>query len=70
MLVASLDAVSGSVMQNAERISPASSGFSQASFCSSVPQCHSTSMFPVSGGLQLKTSGAIKLCPVASAMGA
>ena len=70
MLVASLDAVSGSVMQKAERISPARSGLSQRSFCSTVPQCHSTSMFPVSGALQLKISGAIRLWPVASATGA
>ena len=70
MLVASLEAVSGSVMQNADRISPARSGFSHRSFWSSVPQCHSTSMFPVSGALQLKISGASRLCPVASAMGA
>ncbi len=37
MLVASDEATSGSVMQNAERISPASSGFSHCSFCSALP---------------------------------
>ena len=37
MLVASDDATSGSVMAKAERISPASSGSSHCSFCSSVP---------------------------------
>src|SRR5579863_1789779 len=37
MLVASEEATSGSVMQKQERISPASNGLSQRSFCSSVP---------------------------------
>ena len=37
MLVASLEATSGSVMAKAERISPAISGGSQRSFCSGVP---------------------------------
>src|SRR5258708_39096355 len=37
MLVASEEATSGSVMEKQERISPASSGFSQRSFCSGVP---------------------------------
>ena len=37
MLVASDEATSGSVMQKAERISPASSGSSQSCFCASVP---------------------------------
>jgi N-carbamoyl-L-amino-acid hydrolase len=37
MLVASLDATSGSVMANDERISPASSGVSQRSCCALVP---------------------------------
>src|SRR6266481_9620426 len=58
MLVASEEATSGSVMQKQERISPASSGFSQRSFCSSLPYRASTSMLPVSGAEQLKTSGA------------
>ncbi len=70
MLVASDDATSGSVMQNTERISPASSGVSQRAFCSSVPYFQSTSMLPVSGALQLKTSGAMKLRPISSASGA
>src|SRR3546814_7363908 len=43
MLVASLDATSGSVMQNAERISPASRGLSQRCLCSSLPYFHNTS---------------------------
>ena len=37
MLVASLEATSGSVIEKAERISPASSGSSQRFFCSAVP---------------------------------
>lgn len=37
MLVASDEATSGSVMQNAERISPASSGASQRACCPGVP---------------------------------
>ena len=36
-LVASEEATSGSVIANADRISPASRGFSQRSFCASVP---------------------------------
>src|SRR3546814_5542166 len=70
MLVASLDATSGSVMQNAERISPASRGLSQRCLCSSLPYFHNTSMLPVSGASQLKTSGARKLLPISSASGA
>ena len=49
MFLASDEATSGSVMANAERISPASSGFSHRSFCSAVPTRSSTSMLPVSG---------------------
>ncbi len=37
MLVASLEATAGSVIAKPERISPASSGLSQRSFCSSLP---------------------------------
>ena len=37
IFVASEDATLGSVMAKHERISPASSGFSQCSFCSGVP---------------------------------
>ena len=70
MLVASEEATSGSVMQNAERISPARSGFSQRCFCAAEPYFTSTSMLPVSGALQLKTSGAIEERPVISARGA
>ena len=70
MFVASEEATSGSVMQNAERISPASSGLSQRARCSREPKCSSTSMLPVSGALQLNTSLAISERPMRSASGA
>ena len=57
--MASDDATSGSVIANAERISPSSSGFSHRCFCSSVPNNMSVSMLPVSGAPQLIASGAI-----------
>ena len=59
MFVASDDATSGSVIANAERISPSSSGSSHCCFCSSVPNRWSVSMFPVSGAWQLIASGAM-----------
>ena len=37
MLVASDEATAGSVIRNAERISPASSGLSHLAFCSGDP---------------------------------
>ena len=67
---ASEEATSGSVMRNALRISPASSGSSQRSFCSCEPYLSRTSMFPVSGALQLNTSGARNERPISSATGA
>ena len=71
MLRASLDATAGSVIENALRISPASSGSSHCFFCSSVPNMCSTSMLPVSGAAQFTASGAISvLQPVNSASGA
>jgi hypothetical protein len=71
MLVASLLATSGSVMANADRISPASSGSSHCFFCSSVPSRCSSSMLPVSGAAQLMASGArSRLHPDSSAIGA
>ncbi len=70
MLVASEDATSGSVMQNAERIVPSSSGASQRARWASEPKCSSTSMLPVSGALQLHTSLAINERPMCSARGA
>ncbi len=70
MLVASLEATAGSVIANAERISPSSSGRSQMSCCSGVPNIVSTSMLPVSGAEQLHASLAIGLRPMISASGA
>ncbi len=67
MLVASDEATSGSVIRNAERISPASSGARYFSLCSSVPKWWKTSMLPVSGAEQLKTSAAIRALPISSA---
>src|SRR4029077_10210095 len=64
IFVASDDATPGSVMAKHERISPARSGLSHRSFCSGVPYRASTSMLPVSGAEQLKTSGAIALRPI------
>ena len=59
MLVASDEATPGSVIANAERISPASRGSSQFCFCSGVPNRCSVSMLPVSGAWQLIASGAM-----------
>ena len=70
MVEASDEATSGSVMRNTERIRPSSSGSSHRSFCSSEPYLSSTSMLPVSGALQLNTSGARNERPVCSATGA
>ncbi len=58
MLVASELATSGSVIAKPERISPSSSGRSQRSCCSGVPNWARISMLPVSGAEQLKTSEA------------
>src|SRR4029078_7082452 len=49
MLVASDEATSGSVIRNAERMSPSISGFSHSSFCSRVPQRLITFILPLSG---------------------
>ena len=71
MLVASEDATSGSVMANADRIWPSSSGSSHCDFCSGVPNMCSTSMLPVLGASQLIASGAMcELQPVISATAA
>ena len=58
MLVASLEATAGSVMQNADLILPSSSGRSQRSCCCGEPNSASTSMLPVSGAAQFRASGA------------
>ena len=71
MLVASDDATSGSVIANADRMLPSSSGASQRSFCSGLPNMASTSMLPVSGAAQLSAGGArCPARPVISASGA
>ena len=57
MLVASDDATSGSVMQNAERIVARQQRLQPAlALLRRCRTCSSTSMLPVSGALQLKTS--------------
>src|SRR5207253_11064121 len=56
MLVASELATSGTVIANAERISPLSRGSSHVFFCSSVPNCARISIFLVFGAAQLHTS--------------
>ena len=67
MLVASDEATSGSVMAKADRMRPSSSGTSHSSFCWSVPNRASTSMFPVSGAEQFMASEARWLRPASSA---
>jgi hypothetical protein len=69
MLVASDDATPGSVMQNAERISPASSGFSQRSLLAGEAKRSRISMLPVSGAEQLKTSPDQPTRPITSHSG-
>ncbi len=70
MFVASELATAGSVIANAERMSPSSSGRSQRSCCSGVPNSERTSMLPVSGAEQLHASEAMWLRPSSSASGA
>jgi len=69
--VASDEATAGSVIANADRIRPSSSGSSHSLRCASVPNSASTSMFPVSGAEQFSAAGAMAgLRPVISASGA
>mmetsp|Transcript_10348 Transcript_10348/g.34177 ORF Transcript_10348/g.34177 Transcript_10348/m.34177 type:complete len:232 (-) Transcript_10348:1278-1973(-) len=63
-------ATPGSVMPKQLRISPSSNGRSHRAFWASVPNWAMTSMFPVSGALQLKISGATRDRPMASQTGA
>src|SRR5438477_3321668 len=70
MLVASDDATFGSVIANADRILPSSSGCSHCFLRSSLAYRSNTSMFPVSGAEQLKTSGARCERPMSSQSGA
>ena len=55
-VVGSEPGTSGSVIEKNERISPATSGRSQRSFCSSVPNMNRISALPASGAWQPKTS--------------
>mmetsp|Transcript_25542 Transcript_25542/g.37728 ORF Transcript_25542/g.37728 Transcript_25542/m.37728 type:complete len:299 (-) Transcript_25542:1119-2015(-) len=68
MLVASELATEGSVIAKQLLIFPSKRGFKNASCCSLLPYLASTSIFPVSGALQLNTSGAMREWPVSSAM--
>ena len=70
ILVASLEATSGSVMANAERILPSSNGSNHCFFWASLPYLANTSMLPVSGAAQLNTSDAHITLPIISASGA
>ena len=69
-LVGSVEATSGSDMAKAERISPFSSGSSHCVRCCALAKRCSSSMLPVSGALQLKTSDAQCRRPMVSASGA
>ena len=53
MFEASLEAIPGSVIRNADRILPSINGSSHSFFCASVPYRARTSMLPVSGAAQL-----------------
>src|SRR5579859_430974 len=70
ILVASDDATAGSVMQKAERISPASKGSSHSFLWASVPYRSMVSILPVSGAEQLNTSPAHWMRPMTSHSGA
>ena len=80
IFVASLEATAGSVIANADRISPSSRGsryfFFYYSFAYSIRVSLHTNIyiklyiFPVSGAEQLNTSGAKKLIPINSHMNA
>ena len=66
--VGSLPAVSGSVIENADRRSPASSGYSHCSFWSSVPAMARISELPESGAWLPNATGANGLEPRISCM--
>ncbi len=70
MLVASELATHGSVIAKHERVSPLSSGCRNRSTWNGVANLASTSMFPVSGGMQLVASGASSDWPMSSHNGA
>jgi hypothetical protein len=64
--VGSAPETSGSVIAKYERISPATSGYSQRWRCSAVPYWCRISALPVSGAWQPNTSGAQELRPMIS----
>ena len=64
MLVASEEATDGSVMAKQERISPLKRGNSHWRCCRGLPYLASTSILPVSGAEQLKTSDAQGTLPI------
>lgn len=66
ILVASEEATEGSVMAKQDRISPLSRGRSHSRCCLAVPYRAKTSMLPVSGAEQLKTSDAQGTLPITS----
>ena len=66
-LTGSEDATSGSVMANAEPISPSSNGTNQRCFCSGVANNCSNSIFGTSGAWQLNTRDAHSRRPKTSA---
>ncbi len=65
-VVGSEPGTSGSVIEKNERISPATSGRSQRSFCSPVPNRCRISALPASGAWQPKTSWAYVDLPISS----
>mmetsp|Transcript_63707 Transcript_63707/g.180946 ORF Transcript_63707/g.180946 Transcript_63707/m.180946 type:complete len:247 (-) Transcript_63707:276-1016(-) len=69
MFVASLEATPGSVIANAERISPFRRGSSHCFFCWSFPNFSRTSMLPVSGAEQFIARLAAPFMPRISAIG-
>jgi len=66
MFVASDDATNGSVIPNIDLIFPSNKGSNHYFFYTSFPYKCKVSIFPESGALQLKTSGAIKDLPIIS----
>ena len=70
MFVASEEATAGSVIENAERISPSSNGASQSRFTVSDPYMLRISMFPVSGAAQFSASDENGTLPSSSEIGA
>ena len=70
MFVASEEPTAGSVIANAERISPFKSGVSQSRRIPSLPYMFRISMLPVSGAWQFNTSEENGTLPNCSEIGA